>query len=328
MQIKKWGGFLLRFIISAGLIYWLFSIVDLESTLQIIRKVDYSYIGLALLTFLVALVVFAGRWSILISSLGFASVPLSRLTKYYLIGLFFNNFLPTSIGGDIVRAYYLSHDINRKGESFASVVLERVLGFGITAIFSLIGIFFISGGINTTNLLYLILFLSVFVSFLAIFLLYEPLFYFVTRYFEKIRIFSIGEKLRQVFTAFRKFRDNPGALLRAIFLSALGQFLIILFNWLIFISISESISFYSFMFVVPLTMIASLFPSLNGIGTRETAYVVLLGALGVDQAPALALAIIIFFIPLMISISGGILYIFSNVSLRAVTWENNEEISK
>ena len=82
------------------------------------------------------------------------------------------------------------------------------------------------------------------------------------------------------------------------------------------------------MFVVPLTMIASLFPSLNGIGTRETAYVVLLGALGVDQAPALALAIIIFFIPLMISISGGILYIFSNVSLRAVTWENNEEILK
>ena len=75
-------------------------------------------------------------------------------------------------------------------------------------------------------------------------------------------------------------------------------------------------------------MIASLFPSLNGIGTRETAYVVLLGALGVDPAPALALAIIIFFIPLMISISGGILYIFSNVSLRAVTWENNEEISK
>ncbi len=324
VKIKKWGGFLFRLAISFLLIYWLLTIVDIESTVARLFEARIFYILIAVAVFVSALVFFSLRWSSLLNGMVGEAPSLLRLMKYYFVGLFFNNFLPTSIGGDVIRAYYVSHDIRRKGESFASVVLERIFGFGLTALLSLSGILIVGSRNYGGELTYIVLFLILFVLFLILFLFYEPLFGFITGWFEKIPFFSIGEKLQQVFQALRNFREAPGYFVKALLLTAAGQGLIIVFNYLLFLSVASDASFYIFLFVVPLTMIASLFPSINGIGTRESAYVVLLGAFGIGRESALALAILVYIIPLFISILGGIFYIAGNVPLRSVPWDKKE----
>ena len=148
----------------------------------------------------------------------------------------------------------------------------------------------------------------------------------MTFWLEKIRFFDFGKKFQQIFSAFRKFRKHHNKLFIAFFISAFGQLLIIVFNYLIYIALSGDTYFLPFLVVVPLTMIISLFPSINGLGTRESAYVVLLALFGIAKEISLALAVLNFFIPLLISLFGGFQYIINKVPLRVVQWEDNEDM--
>jgi glucose uptake protein GlcU len=68
--------------------------------------------------------------------------------------------------------------------------------------------------------------------------------------------------------------------------------------------------------VVPITIILSMMPSINGIGFRDGGYVILLAKVGVSKAAALSLSFLTLFIPILISISGGILFMLQKKIVR------------
>src|SRR5262249_16706501 len=74
-----------------------------------------------------AQVVSALRWRWLAEPLGFRR-PLAEFTAFYFIGMYFNLFLPTSVGGDVVRAWYLDGGSGRKLPAFLSVFVDRFSG--------------------------------------------------------------------------------------------------------------------------------------------------------------------------------------------------------
>ena len=325
-SIKKYSGLILRITVSFALIYWVFSLVDLDQTFVLLVNADLRLIILSIIVFCSFLFVSAKRWQVLLSAFGYENTKYIKLVKYYWIGLFFNNFLPTSVGGDVVRAYYLSHDNQNKGESFASVVLERMLGFINTSLVSLVALLFIYEQFLLREIIWLAFFLLVFIIFLLLLIFNDPVFSLMTFWLEKIRFFDFGKKFQQIFSAFREFRKHHDKLFIAFFISAFGQLIIIVFNYLIYMALSGDTNFLPFLVVVPLTMIISLFPSINGLGTRESAYVVLLSLFGIAKEISLALAVLNFFIPLLISLFGGFQYIINKVPLRVVQWENNEDM--
>jgi len=75
---------------------------------------------------LVGLVLYTLRWSLVLRAIG-VEVPFGRLFRQYLISLFFSNFLPTTVGGDVAKVYYLGRDEGYVDVG-ASVVLDRFLG--------------------------------------------------------------------------------------------------------------------------------------------------------------------------------------------------------
>src|SRR5207249_4421846 len=81
----------------------------------------------AVAVLIVTQVVSALRWQVMGRALGFDR-SVSQLTGFYFIGMYFNLLLPTSVGGDVVRAWYLDGGSRRRLAAFASVFLDRVSG--------------------------------------------------------------------------------------------------------------------------------------------------------------------------------------------------------
>ena len=127
--------FLLKLLISAGLIGYFLSRIHIERFLQTFASANFSYIALALGVYLVAQGISAVRWATLARPLGIKT-PFKDLIQYYLIGMFFNLFAPSTVGGDVTRVYYLVKDeeAHAKGRPVTtvhaamSVLMDRAIG--------------------------------------------------------------------------------------------------------------------------------------------------------------------------------------------------------
>jgi uncharacterized protein (TIRG00374 family) len=131
---------LFRAIISFGLIGYLLYIADLPKLLNILSSIDILGFVLALFVCLLSLLVMSLRWHILNLSHGIQTGT-PQLFVFYLIGLFFNNFLPTSIGGDLARVYYLAKDSGNRSASIGIVFLERIIGLLATLTLAFISLY-------------------------------------------------------------------------------------------------------------------------------------------------------------------------------------------
>ena len=127
--------FLLKLLVSGGLLAYFLSRVHPERFLHTFASANYSWIALALTVYLVAQAISAVRWTVLARPLGIAT-PFKDLVKYYLIGMFFNLFAPGTVGGDVSRVYYLVRDeaVHAKGRAVPtmhaamSVLMDRAIG--------------------------------------------------------------------------------------------------------------------------------------------------------------------------------------------------------
>ena len=122
----------LRISITVFLFYYLFfHIIDPANFFKVISESNVLYLLLALVTLIISVIITAFRWK-LILDIKKLNISYRVLLKEYFIGHFFNNFLPTSIGGDISRVIGVSKHLKiDKGIIFSSVIIERIIGLYI-----------------------------------------------------------------------------------------------------------------------------------------------------------------------------------------------------
>ncbi len=118
----------LKFIISAALIYFIFTKIDLRGVLQTLRKSDPLYLVLAILFFVLSKVLAALRLNLYFHQIGSRITQLSNL-KLYLQGMFYNLFLPGGIGGDAYKGYVIQKEYQTGTKKVVSVLLlDRLSG--------------------------------------------------------------------------------------------------------------------------------------------------------------------------------------------------------
>jgi len=121
---KNFLLFALKFIVSFALIaYILIYRTSIKDILEAISGANLFWIVISFSLHALGLLISAYRWQILIRAQG-DSVPLGFLAKSYLVSSFFNNFLPTRIGGDVVRIW----DGSRYSRSLAGEIFSRDRG--------------------------------------------------------------------------------------------------------------------------------------------------------------------------------------------------------
>ena len=131
----------LRPLFGLGLLAFLLWRVDWQELTRIVSQASVGYVGVALLIELFNVMPRGLRWRALLVTQG-TREPFLRLLAIYLVGSFFNNFLPSNVGGDSVRMLRLGQLTGRGADAASSVLVERLCGLlavllmGVAAVLS------------------------------------------------------------------------------------------------------------------------------------------------------------------------------------------------
>lgn len=290
---RKLLGLAGRLAISVGILAWLLYRTEWEPLLRTLggSRLDLCFAALALYCF--AQVVSSYRWQLLAGAVGI-SVPLSRLVALYFVGMFFNLFLPTSMGGDVVRAWLLAEGPSRRWQAMLSVFSERFAGLLMLLLLACLAT------LANWNILPLWSLLLVWAATGggAVFVVLLPL--LGRRY----------RRFREMAQALTLYRSQHGTLAVVSALSLFVQLAGIVQVWLLAQALGLEAPWVTFAVVVPLVTLLTLLPvSVNGVGVREAFLVLLLAPIGVPQEGAVALGLLWLAMLASASVLGGLVYV-------------------
>ncbi len=300
--------------------------VDLSKSLQAASAADYRLLVLAAVIFMLTNFLNAYRWQLLAAAVGF-SVPLIRLVQYYFIGLFFNLFLPSTVGGDASRCYYLAKGTHRYKYAFYSVFVDRTMGIAVLFLFASCGLLFGPGGAGLPWPLKLPIFAgTVFVYFVL------PILPFLSRTLLG-RHNWIARQLND--PAIQVYWRDKNLILTSLLLSVVLQLAVVFCHILIgyALGFNQVPFWYYFIFYPSVAVLGFITPSFNGIGVREWAYTYFLSLAHVDRSLSLTYALIWLGLISLTNLVGGIVYLaghfhFSAKEAEAVQEELEDELNE
>lgn len=260
------------------------------------------------------------RWQVLMRAQG-VHAPAAYLLRGHLVGIFFNNLLPSTIGGDASRAYD-SWRLGLSKTAAATVIgVDRFFGMAALTAFAAAAVL-LPGGLATQLPIRSawILGAAALIGGLGLLLLAPlrrgrqregdrsttPLSNRVAHYVDKL---SAG---------LRPLRRRPGALALALTYSLLLQFNVIVYFYLIARSLHLAVPFGSFFVIIPLALFIMMVPiSVNAIGVRENVFAYYFAAYGVMRPEAVAFAWIVYAFVLLQGVIGGVIYALRRGTARA-----------
>lgn len=308
----------LRPIFGLGLLAFLLWRVDWQELTQIVSQASVGYIGAALLIELLNVVPRVLRWRALLITQG-TRESLLRLFSIYMVGSFFNNFLPSNVGGDSVRMLRLGQLTGRGADAASSVLVERLCGLFAVLLMGMAAVLSnwrlaSAGGIG---FLVLGMFLAFILGMLLLFNLRRmrcwvdrsPLAFPDRGGVRGLLAVVIG-KLGKLYDSIYAFRSHGRALLVVLAFSFLFRLGDVIRLYVQSFALHVPISFIWLMMIISLIAVVTSVPlSLNAIGIQEGAYVFIFGLAGIAAPQALAMALLSRGVRLAVSLVGGVIYL-------------------
>jgi uncharacterized protein (TIRG00374 family) len=309
--MKKNAIVLLKIIVSFGIFAYIFSKADISHLWETIKGAEPLYFAAAIIVYLLIQSLSAYRWYLLLKPLGMSS-SYPKLLSYYFLGMYFSNFLPTAIGGDLVRIYYLNKQTRRLSGATASVFLDR--DFGMAALLFIAITSAAVAGTKFNGVPLAAAFAIVAIAFIAanLALFYRPSYNLLHQLLSLLKLKKVDEKVECLLNSFNSYRGHWNLIWAITALSLLIQLGCAVVNILNAraIGLQTSHGWLDFLVLIPATGLISMVPlSLNGMGWREASYVVLFQAVGAKQTQALTLALLWLGVLVLTSLPGGIIYI-------------------
>lgn len=304
---RSWPAIALRIVVPVLILWALLVTQDLGLLWQNLRTVKpWAYtLSFILLGFRL---VFGGLRSRLLLSYKGESYRVWPLTRYYFIGNFFNLFMPILVGRDLARAYFLWKTSRKRSEALSTIVIERGIGTVALSVFSLAAVAFaFLAGIDAAGgeIARWVVWGSVVVlGLFGIFMIWRG----VGRLRELVpgRFAGLAQPAFQFLEHISSFNRAPGVLLGALLYSLAFQLVGIISTWLLGVALGSELSFVYYLILVPVIWLFSMLPvSLNGIGVREGAFVLLFGSVGMVREQALAIGLLWFSETVLLGLVGG-----------------------
>ena len=124
---NKYVSYLLRFGVAGGALYLTFRGEDFGKIADVLLGLNLWVVAAALGSWVLSQVVFVSRWFLLLKIQGIA-IGFWAAFRLHMLGVFYNNCLPTSVGGDLIRAWYVTTHTDKKLEAALSVFVDRIIG--------------------------------------------------------------------------------------------------------------------------------------------------------------------------------------------------------
>lgn len=306
MKKSLWLSF--RVIVSGILIVYLLYKVDIKSIFSSLNSANLFWLAVAFSLHIIAKLISGYRWQLLLTTQDIY-IPLKTLIFSLLVGQFFNNFSPSTIGGDIVRAYDTSKYSKNAAISVTAILVERLTGFLALLLIAGVALVFGFHTIGDTFLLWVLI--GFFSLILLIFLgLFNPtLRRQIRRIFDFRGLSRIRGKIDKVYQALDLYKSERMGLLVTLLLGIGLHITAVAHYYLIGLALGLHVSVLYFFIIIPLVLLILLLPvSINGIGVRENAYVLFFGKIGVEASTGIALSWLGFGMILIVGVIGGIIY--------------------
>lgn len=275
--------------VTAALLYWLLAAVDIDKVLEALSAIDAQEIALGVGLCTAAFLLGALRWWLLLRHVEKDAAFFAILPSYY-VGILFNNLLPSSMGGDVVRTMHLAlRGFNARALA-GSAVIDRVVGLAVTLVVGAVSLSFAEELASfddrwAIGLLVVAMTLGGFIGFS------DGFRNLIQRLADRYRNTTVRSFLLETLWICHSYRSGLRRILIAAALTVATQSCVILVYYLLGQELNVSLSAGAYFAIVPVVFVAASVPiSLGGLGVREGALVVCLTAAGANPHAAAALS--------------------------------------
>ncbi len=299
--------------VSLALLAFLFSRVDAPRLWHLARSASIPWLATALGLYYLMICVSAWRWGVLLVAQGLR-FPLRRLTSSFFVATFFNNFLPSNIGGDVVRIADTAPAAGSRTRAATVVLIDRGMGLLGLALIAAIGATLterfhpIDLGPVSPTLLWL--------GFAAATTLAAPALLNpegFTRLLSPLRVLHaewIDIRLARLTDSLSRFRETPAALASCFAGAIVVQAILVAFYLAVARSMRIPVGFAELALVVPISFIVQMLPiSMNGFGVREATFAFYFTRFGLPLESGLLVSFVGAAVIMLFSLSGGAVYI-------------------
>lgn len=297
-------------LVSFVLVLLLARRLDLQAFRVLFLRVPAWFYLLSLALILGGQILYAWRWRLLLAAAG-VQASFGEVLRQYFIGIFVNNFLPSTVGGDLAKVYYLGRHHGYRRVT-ASVVLDRMLGIGALSVLAAAAMW------STIVVAPALLAARIAVTAIAAGCVAVLVLTAAGTGGLPARVARLGARAVRLAERLQRLRfDMAAALTRPAILGqatlvVAGYFLAVTAIYLVFIRLQHQASpgFLAVFAVVTTTSVLSNIPvSLNGLGLREQLHAALLAPFGVSREVAVAISLLLFGHLLIASLIGLVFWL-------------------
>jgi uncharacterized protein (TIRG00374 family) len=317
--MKKAASTILKFAVSFGILVLIAFKVDTKELWNILKTAHIGYYLAAILVYYIVQIISAYRWYLLLKPIGLKT-KFSKILSFYYLGMYFNFFLPTAIGGDAVRVYYLHKEEKRLSQSTASVFLDRDLGMAALLIMATLISSWAGTRINGIALAPIFGLISVAFAIANLAIFYKPTYKLLHKLLAYTKMKSVDEKIENLFSSVNSYRGQGKLINQALLLSFIIQVGGVFSNVLIAkaIDLDTANGWIDYFVFIPAISLISMNPlSVAGTGWREYSYQIFFHSVALGdptQAAVKATALGLLWLGVIIatSLPGGIVYILQD----------------
>jgi len=312
-KVKNILSVLIRIGVSILLLILLFKFnkIDLRILISDIKSADKLLLIAGFLCYF--LVYFLGflRWQMLLKTIGI-NIPLKKLISSFSGGIFFSIFLPSTIGGDLVRAADLAEHTKKAKEVIATVFLDRLSGY-----IGLVLVILLAFLLNRELLFDKVVFtsVSVIMILLAIVLLVlfnNNIYSGITKFLSSPGSGKIKETIKNMHQEIHVFRNHKRMIILNLFISFISQLIGPVSVYFIGLALGIRVDFIYFIIFLPIIGAITLLPiAVGGLGLREGLFVVYFAKVGVVKQLALAMSLLSFSFVVFYGAIGGLVYVLT-----------------
>jgi uncharacterized membrane protein YbhN (UPF0104 family) len=289
---------LLRLAVTLALAAYLVWRVRNEVGTLRLRLTHPAWLGLALGGVILATVLSARLWHLLIPPA--SRLPFPRLLSHYFAGFFWNNFLPSGVGGDAVRALALRASSGSTDDAVNSVLMSRLAGLWGIVLLSCAATVFHTATIGWQGALPLLLLTGA-----ALVVTVGGSAFLLGGGLSRWRSL-LPARLATWHASLRQYYNQPALLVRALCWAVAIQLCAVIINTLTAKALDLPITPGQLLVTMPLINLAAIVPiSVGGFGVREGSYLYCLGLVGATTGDALLLSLAVYTLLIVVAAAGA-----------------------
>ena len=321
---KKTLILLSRIGISLILLLFLFRNIDKETLFGLIKSADRKLLFISGSIFFITHILGFFRWEMLLRA-AHIRLPLKRILMSFAGGIFFNLFLPSTIGGDLVRSIDLASHTKKTKEVVATVFLDRLSGYIALVFFAVISVS-LGWDLVQDKVKNILINVAILVVMLVLVLLVlfnnrvytkinkflQPRKILKTQGFKPVFFDKLRESLKNLHQEIHVFRKNKKVIVINLVMSFMIQIVAAVSFYFIGVSLGLRISIIYYCIFLPLIGAITFLPiSIGGLGLRDQTTVHLFAKAGVSNNMAFAMSLLNFSFVLICGSLGGIIYVLT-----------------